>query len=81
MRKRQYLLQAGDVSRFHAFVCKGFLRYYYVMPEAIFNTWLEIWQNKELNLKRAYKADFTVHGKKYYDGDNAEVETFISVKE
>lgn len=30
LRKRQYLLQAGDVSRFHAFVCKGFLRYYYV---------------------------------------------------
>ena len=30
LRKRQYLLQAGDVCRFHAFVCKGFLRYYYV---------------------------------------------------
>jgi predicted transcriptional regulator YdeE len=49
------------------------------MPEAVFNTWLEIWQNKKLN--RAYKADFTIHGKKYYDGDNAEVETYISVKE
>jgi CRP-like cAMP-binding protein len=30
LRKRQYLLQAGDISRFHALVCKGFLRYYYV---------------------------------------------------
>jgi len=30
LRKRQYLLQAGDVCRSHAFVCKGFLRYYYV---------------------------------------------------
>jgi CRP-like cAMP-binding protein len=30
LRKRQYLLQAGNVFRFHAFVCKGFLRYYYV---------------------------------------------------
>ena len=30
LRKRQYLLQAGDVSRFNTFVCKGFLRYYYV---------------------------------------------------
>lgn len=30
LRKRQYLLQAGDVCRFHAFVCKGFLRNYYV---------------------------------------------------
>ena len=49
------------------------------MPEAVFNTWMEIWQNKKLN--RAYKADFTIHGEKYYDGDKAEVETFISVKE
>ncbi|PLK44512.1 GyrI-like domain-containing protein [Emticicia sp. TH156] len=55
------------------FVSKG------KMPEAVFNTWLEIWQNK--TMKRAYKADFTVHGKKYYDGDDAEVETFISVTE
>lgn len=30
LRKRQYLLQGGDVCRFNAFVCKGFLRYYYV---------------------------------------------------
>ena len=30
LRKRQYLLQAGDISYYHAFVCKGFLRYYYV---------------------------------------------------
>ena len=49
------------------------------MPEAVFNTWMEIWGNR--NLQRNYKADFTVHGKKYYDGDNAEVETFISLKE
>src|SRR5690625_2860659 len=28
--KSQYLLQAGDVCRFHAFVCKSFLRNYYV---------------------------------------------------
>ena len=60
---------------YQKFVSKG------KMPEAVFNTWLEIWGNKELNLKRAYKADFTIHGKKYYDGDAAEVETFISVKE
>lgn len=48
------------------------------MPEAVLNTWLEIWQNT--SLKRAYNADFTIHGKKYYDGDKAAVETFISVK-
>jgi predicted transcriptional regulator YdeE len=58
---------------YQKFVSKG------KMPEAVLNTWIEIWQNK--NLKRAYKADFTIHGKKYYDGDNAEVETFISVNE
>lgn len=57
---------------YQKFVSKG------KMPEAVFNTWLEIWQNKNLN--RAYHFDFTVHGKKYYDGDQAEVETFISVK-
>lgn len=49
------------------------------MPEAIVKTWTEIW--KEQDLKRAYRADVTVHGKKYYDGDNAEVETYISVIE
>lgn len=64
-----------DASLYQKFVSKG------KMPEAVFNTWLEIWGNKELNLKRAYKADFTIHGKKYYDGNKAEVETFISIKE
>lgn len=58
---------------YQKFVSKG------KMPEAMFTTWLEIWQNKSLN--RAYKVDFTIHGKKYYDGNQAEVETFISVKE
>jgi predicted transcriptional regulator YdeE len=43
-------------------------------------TWMEIWNNKELNSNRAYQSDFTIHGKKYYDGDNAEVETYISLK-
>lgn len=42
---------------------------------------MEIWGNKELYQARAYKVDFTIHGKKYYDGDKAEVETFISVHE
>lgn len=63
-----------ETSVYEQFVSKG------KMPEAVFNTWLEIWGNEGLNLKRAYQADFTVHGKKYHDGDQAEVETFISVK-
>lgn len=50
------------------------------MPEAVFNTWLEIWADEELNAKRTYKADFTIHGEKYFDGDQAEVETFISIQ-
>lgn len=50
------------------------------MPEAVFNTWLGIWADQEFNSKRAYKADFTVHGEKYNDGPEAEVETFISIK-
>lgn len=64
-----------ETTKYQKFVSKG------KMPEAIFNTWLEIWGNKELNLNRSYKADFTIHGKKYDNGDKAEVETFISVKE
>lgn len=62
-----------ETTQYQKFISKG------KMPAAVFNTWLEIWGNK--NIKRAYKADFTIHGKKYYDGDNAEVETFVSVKE
>ena len=30
LRKHQYLLQEGDVCRFNMFVCKGFLRLYYL---------------------------------------------------
>lgn len=63
-----------ETTTHQKFVSKG------KMPQAVLNTWFEIWQDKDLNPKRAYKADFTVHGKKYYDGDNAEVETFISIK-
>lgn len=64
-----------ETSTYQKFVSKG------KMPDAVFNTWLEIWGSKELNLKRAYKVDFTIHGQNYYNGDKAEVETFISVKE
>ncbi|MEQ8523898.1 GyrI-like domain-containing protein [Gracilimonas sp.] len=60
-----------EKATYQKFVSKG------KMPEAVVNTWMEIWEHKDLN--RAYKADFTVHGEKYYDGENAEVETFISV--
>ena len=60
-------------ANYQKFISKG------KMPEAVVKTWMEIWGNNELNQVRDYKADFTVHGEKYYDGNNAEVETFISV--
>jgi len=64
-----------EKAEYQKFVSKG------KMPEAVVNTWIEIWGNNELNQTRTYYADFTIHGKKYFDGDNAEVETFISVNE
>ena len=64
-----------EKSVYQKFTSKG------KMPEAVVSTWMEIWGNNDLNQNRTYKADFTIHGKKYYDGDNAEVETFIAVKE
>ncbi len=60
-------------ATYQKFVSKG------KMPEAVVKTWMEIWQADE-TLNRAYKADFTVHGPKYFNGDQAEVETFISIK-
>lgn len=58
---------------YEKFVSKG------PMPQAILATWMDIWKN-DATLNRAYRADFTVHGKKYFDGDQAEVETFLSIK-
>lgn len=63
-----------ETDEYQKFVSKG------KMPEAVINTWLEIWADKELNSRRAYRADFTVHGKKYNDGENAEVQTYLSIK-
>lgn len=60
-----------SVGNAEKFISKG------KMPEAILKTWSEIWENKKL--KRAYRADVTVHGKKYFNENNTEVETFISI--
>lgn len=62
-----------EKDKYEKFVSKG------KMPEAVLQTWMDIWQDKDL--KRTYNSDFTIHGIKYYGGDNAEVETFISVTE
>lgn len=63
-----------EADNYEKFVSKG------KMPQAVVETWLEIWADQDLNSRRAYNADFTIHGKKYYDGDNAEVETYLSIK-
>jgi CRP-like cAMP-binding protein len=65
LRKRQYLLQAGDISRFHAFVCKGFLRYYYVdekgqehiMQFAPENYWTGDFESMNYGLPSKYDID------------------------
>ncbi|HTN05596.1 Crp/Fnr family transcriptional regulator [Agriterribacter sp.] len=65
LRKRQYLLQAGDISRFHAFVCKGFLRYYYVdekgqehiMQFAPENHWTGDFESMNYGLPSKYDID------------------------
>lgn len=60
-------------ATYQKFVSKG------KMPEAVVSTWMDIWADKKMN--RAYAFDFTVHGEKYYHGEQAEVETYISIKE
>lgn len=60
-------------GNYKKFVSKG------KMPEAIVKTWMEIWADNKLDKQRSYNVDFTIHDEKYYDGDNAQVETFISI--
>lgn len=65
LRKRQYLLQAGDIFHFHAFVCKGFLRNYYVdekgrehiMQFAPENYWTGDSKSMSLGLPSKYDID------------------------
>ncbi|WP_420386330.1 GyrI-like domain-containing protein [Roseivirga sp.] len=64
-------LEVGQ-DRYQEFVSKG------KMPEAIVKTWTEIWA--DTTLQRTYHVDFTVHGEEYYMGDQAKVNTFISIK-
>jgi predicted transcriptional regulator YdeE len=62
-----------ETGNFLKFVAKG------EMPNAVTNTWVEIWQqDKELN--RKYSYDFEVYGEKSQNGINSEVEIFIAIK-
>lgn len=65
LRKRQYLLQEGDVCRFNAFVCRGFLRYYsvdkkgqeHIMQFAPENYWTGDRESMDSGLPSKYNVD------------------------
>lgn len=65
LRKRQYLLQEGDVCRYNAFVCRGFLRSYYVdqkgqehiMQFAPENYWTGDRESMDSGLPSKYNVD------------------------
>jgi len=47
------------------------------MPQAIMNTWLDIWQ-RDNELQRKYTYDFEFYGEKSQNGENSEVQIFIA---
>ena len=47
------------------------------MPQAVMNTWLDIWQ-RDNELQRKYTYDFEFYGEKSQNGENAEVQIFIA---
>ncbi len=65
LRKRQYLLQEGDISRYNCFVAKGCLRLYqvssdgteYIMRFAIENWWISDYQSYNSGLPSKYNID------------------------
>ena len=48
------------------------------MPQAIVDSWKEIW-SRDKELKRRYTVDFEVYGPKSQQGDQSEVDIFIAV--
>ena len=59
---------------FRKFIAKG------KMPNAVMDVWLDIWQqDKQLN--RKYSYDFEVYGEKSQNGENSEVEIYLSTKQ
>jgi predicted transcriptional regulator YdeE len=47
------------------------------LPDCVVETWMDIWQ---LNIERKFSADFDVYGPKSQDPENAEVDTYVSIK-
>ena len=60
-------------GKYLKFVAKG------EMPDAIVDTWKNIWKEDE-NLNRRYTADFEVYGKASQNGKYSEVDVFIAVE-
>lgn len=58
---------------FQKFIAKG------EMPNAVINTWVDIWQRDE-ELNRKYTYDFEVYGEKSQNEENSEVEIYIATK-
>lgn len=48
------------------------------MPKAVLDSWIDIWK-KENQLNRKYTYDFEVYGEKSQNGENSEVEIYLSV--
>lgn len=59
------------IETFEVFTAQG------EMPQAVMNTWLDIWQ-RDNELQRKYTYDFEFYGEKSQNGENAEVQIFIA---
>ena len=72
-------IPAGFIGR--AFPSENFQKYIAKgrMPEAVVNTWTEIWQNDK-TLGRKYTYDLEVYGDQSQQGENSEVDIYIAVK-
>jgi predicted transcriptional regulator YdeE len=47
------------------------------LPDSVVKTWTNIWQS---DISRKYVADFEVYGQKSQNPENAEVDTYVSIK-
>ncbi len=65
IRRRQYLLQEGDISHFNSFVAKGCLRVYWVSKDgqehimrfAVENWWISDYESYQSGLPSKYNID------------------------
>jgi predicted transcriptional regulator YdeE len=64
--------KAFDEASYTKFTAKG-----NILQGLVFNEWTKIWN---MNLNRAFTADFEVYGEKAQNPENAEVDIFIAVK-